>query len=66
MRITLNGTQHETNATTLLALLQEITHNEQPHVIAERNGACIDAPQFATTALHEGDSLEVLLFMGGG
>ncbi|WOC33214.1 MULTISPECIES: sulfur carrier protein ThiS [Caproicibacterium] len=66
MQILLNGKLYpcEQNAT-LLTLLEQLQMPPQA-VVAELSGQIIKAECFAETVLHEGDTLELLRFVGGG
>ena len=35
-------------------------------LVVELNGLIIDAPSFPVTAIHEGDRVEIVRFVGGG
>ena len=50
---------------TLLSLLETLGH-KPARVAAELNGAIILREHFATTCLHDSDTLEVVCFVGGG
>ena len=66
MNITLNGKVKEFPQ--MLNLKEAVDHfvkNKTP-VIAELNGEIIRAPHWKATMLKEGDTLELVSFVGGG
>lgn len=65
MNIFLNGEQHSTAATDLKALLVEIELDEAV-VATALNGEFVAAEERASTAISEGDRIEVLAPMQGG
>lgn len=66
MRIQVNGKQRTLSpGQTLSDLLRQI-EVEPERVVVERNREIVVRDQFATTALEEGDTLEILHFVGGG
>jgi thiamine biosynthesis protein ThiS len=66
MRVQVNGEPREVAAgSTVLALLSELGLSERP-VAVERNTAIVPRAQHAAVVLQEGDSLEVVQFVGGG
>ena len=65
MQYIVNGQNEEHAADTLLALLQE-RGNEPAKVVVELNEQIIPKDAYAATALHEGDRLELVQFVGGG
>ena len=65
MRIEVNGEPRETRAATIAQLLVELGIDTGP-VAVERNRLIVPRAEHAATALHEGDSLEVVQFVGGG
>ena len=65
MHYTINGQNEEHEATTLLALLGE-RGNDPAKVVVELNGQIIPRDRYAATSLNEGDSLELVQFVGGG
>ena len=65
MHYTINGQNEEHEATTLLALLGE-RGNDPAKVVVELNGQIIPRDRYAATTLNEGDSLELVQFVGGG
>jgi sulfur carrier protein len=65
MRIELNGEAHETEVTTVAALLQEQNAPERGVAIA-LNGQVVRRAEHATTAINEGDRLEIIRAVQGG
>jgi thiamine biosynthesis protein ThiS len=65
VRIEVNGEPRETRAATIAQLLVELGIDKGP-VAVERNRLIVPRAEHAATALHEGDSLEVVQFVGGG
>jgi sulfur carrier protein len=66
MQIEVNGSEHEVApGTTVGALLVQLGLQGGP-VAVERNLEIVPRAEHATTALHDGDRLEVVQFVGGG
>jgi sulfur carrier protein len=66
MRVFVNGEPKDVEAgTTLTALIAALGLGAGP-VAVERNREVVPRAQHATTALAEGDRLEVVHFVGGG
>lgn len=66
MNITLNGETREVAAeTTLQSLLDDLEVNCEALVV-QRNDDIVSREHFAETPLAEGDSLELVRFVGGG
>ncbi len=66
MRIVVNGKSMTCPDTfTLMDLIHQLGLSPQK-IVAERNQQIVPAVLFAETALAEGDSLELLQFVGGG
>ena len=66
MKITLNGSQKDIAATTNLKILVEQFCKDSRHVIAELNGTIMKNQQWAEATLKDGDTLELVNFVGGG
>jgi len=65
MRVTINGKQEETGAATMADLLSE--KGIEPRMVTlEQNGQIVAKDQIVSTAIREGDQIEILFFMGGG
>jgi thiamine biosynthesis protein ThiS len=66
MNITLNGNTH--SYPPLACLLELLGHLnlDSSRVAIEHNGVIVPQDRFAVTALHDGDRLEIVQFVGGG
>ncbi len=65
MNVTINGEAREIAATNLAALVEEL--GMKPDRIAvELNREIVRRERWAETALHDGDRLEIVHFVGGG
>lgn len=65
MLVRINGKQEDVQAATLGDLLQ--SKNIEPQMVSvELNNTMIDRANLADAPLREGDSVELLFFMGGG
>ena len=65
MKVRLNGEDYETKATTVKGLLDELDVHPQ-RVAVELNLKIIKKAEYEDTELKEGDSIEVVSFVGGG
>jgi sulfur carrier protein len=66
MRIQVNGELREmAQGSTIATLLGQLGLGDRP-VAVERNQEIVPRAQHPTTALFEGDQLEVVQFVGGG
>lgn len=66
MKITLNGKTRElTDALNLENVIGEFCTDKNP-VIAELNGKIIKNPRWKETLIKEGDTVELVSFVGGG
>ena len=66
MKITLNGQIRELSDTpNLERIIGQFCKDKNP-VIAELNGEIIKNPQWDTTIVNEGDTIELVSFVGGG
>lgn len=65
MHIQVNGEPREVAAATVLALVEELGLDVRK-VAVERNLAIVPRSLHATTALAEGDRIELVQFVGGG
>ncbi len=66
MKITVNGTPRDVpDGITLESLLQELRLNPMTTVV-ERNREVVPAGTFAEVVLQDGDTLELVRFVGGG
>ncbi|MGB8601141.1 MAG: sulfur carrier protein ThiS [Rhizomicrobium sp.] len=68
MKITVNGEVREAaaSALTLSALLKDCGVEDIAAVSVQHNGGFVDAAQYETVALVDGDAVEFLYFLGGG
>jgi len=65
MKIKVNGDDFETKASTIQGLLWELEVKGE-RVAVELNLNIISRKDYAETAISEGDTLEVVNFVGGG
>jgi len=66
MKLIINGEPREVpEGHSVTALLADLGFRAGG-IALEHNGAILDAAQFATTTLAEGDNLELIRFVGGG
>lgn len=65
MRIRLNGSDLNTDAATILALLISIKLDPE-RVAVERNLSIVPRSDYNTTPLNSEDSIEIVHFVGGG
>ncbi|MDQ3125726.1 MAG: sulfur carrier protein ThiS [Pseudomonadota bacterium] len=65
MRIQVNGEHREVAAATMLALVEELGLDVRK-VAVERNLEIVPRSLHGTTALAEGDRIELVQFVGGG
>jgi thiamine biosynthesis protein ThiS len=66
MNIIVNGKPTETAADSTLQNLLDQLRLDCRHVVVERNRAIVPRQRFAEEPLTEGDSLEIVHFVGGG
>ncbi len=66
MTITVNGQKKEVPEGTTVQGLLERLNIQQQRVAVERNEEIVKKTLYAETVIGEGDSLEVVSFMGGG
>lgn len=66
MKITINGTSKDLADITYLSDIIAIYCKEPKHIISEVNGHIIPCELWANTALKEGDTIELVAFVGGG
>ena len=65
MQIIINGESTESGADTVAALLHE-QKLDPKRVVVELNFAVVAREDYDATPLHEGDTLELVQFVGGG
>ena len=63
--VTVNGQPMDVTSATLADLLRELAIAENT-VVAEVNGEIAAAQNFAQTHLQQGDTIELVRFVGGG
>jgi len=66
MKITLNGQEKELAKTRDLKGLVDQFCKSTIHIIAEVNGEIIKNPQWGQTIIRDGDTVELINFVGGG
>ncbi len=66
IQITLNGQSRETDPATTVQQLLDTLGLEAGRVAVELNQAILARNRFAETSLHDGDTLEIVQFVGGG
>ena len=65
MKLTVNGEQRDTRATTIRQLVVSLGLSERP-VAVELNGTMVPRNKHEETQLHDGDALEIVTLVGGG
>lgn len=69
MNITLNGKQKkispDANPVTLKSLIEQFV-KDTTHIIAEINGTIVSQQQWDKKRIHDGDTIEIVAFVGGG
>ena len=65
MNIILNGKNHQSQATTVFELIEELGYVGK-RIAVELNGEIVPKSQHETTALNENDQLEIVVAVGGG
>ena len=65
LQLTVNGQPMAVQAQTLAALLRRLDLKDSA-VVAEVNGHIVPRENFARSLLKEGDSVELVRFVGGG
>lgn len=66
MRLQLNGERREMRQAESLLDLLAILHLPVDAVLVERNGHPVARPEFATTKIADGDSIEIVRMVAGG
>jgi thiamine biosynthesis protein ThiS len=66
MHIQVNGKQRTLSPEQTIADLLQQLEVEPERVVVERNREIVARDRFAATTLDEGDTLEILHFVGGG
>ena len=66
MKLIINGTSKDFSSVKNLTEIVNSFCKESRHVIAELNGSIIPSDQWAKISLKDGDTLELVTFVGGG
>jgi len=66
MRVTVNGEGREVAEGTTVRGLIELLQLDGGPVAVEKNGDIVPRAQHASTALADGDAIEIVHFVGGG
>ncbi|MBN1852897.1 MAG: sulfur carrier protein ThiS [Pirellulales bacterium] len=66
MHLTVNGTTYDLPDQATVAMLLERMDLNVAHVAVERNRELVPRREHATTALSDGDQIEIVTFVGGG
>lgn len=66
MQLTINGTSKEFSNTNTIADVVAQMIKEPKNIIAEINGVIVPANDWSTTPVKNGDTLELVTFVGGG
>lgn len=65
INLLVNGVPETREACSVLDLLVE-KHLAPERVVVELNGSIVKRPQWGETVLREGDTVEIVCFVGGG
>ncbi len=65
MKVRVNGMDMEVKANTLMELLEELDINPK-RVVVEVNLEIVKRDKFSSYVIKEGDSIEIVNFVGGG
>lgn len=63
--VKINGKERQSAGKTLAEYLAT-TDYDPKRIAVERNGAIVPKAQYADTVLQDGDSIEIVSFVGGG
>ncbi|MBD5447485.1 MAG: sulfur carrier protein ThiS [Treponema sp.] len=63
--VKINGEERQSAGKTLAEYLAT-TDYDPKRIAVERNGAIVPKAQYADTVLQDGDSIEIVSFVGGG
>ena len=66
MRITINGQTKNIDGNQNIAAMVEGLGANKKHIIAELNGTIVPGTDWAGTLLKDGDTIELVAFVGGG
>lgn len=65
MKIRLNGSEYVTEAKTIASLLEELGISAD-RIAVEQNLSIVKRTEFQNVAIKDGDSIEIVNFVGGG
>lgn len=63
--VKINGEEKDVSGMTISAYLETTRYNPT-RIAVERNGDIVPKAQYATAVLQDGDSVEIVGFVGGG
>ena len=63
--VKINGTEHDVAGKTIAEYLETTEYNPL-RIAVERNGEIVPKATYAKTVLQDGDSVEIVNFVGGG
>ena len=63
--VKVNGVEHDINGKTVAEYLATTEYNPM-RIAVERNGEIVPKATYAETVLQDGDSVEIVNFVGGG
>jgi thiamine biosynthesis protein ThiS len=66
MKITINGTVKELPTNPLLSDIVTQYCKQSKHIITEVNGQIIPSSSWPNTSIQDGDTIELVAFVGGG
>ena len=66
MNIIINGTPQQLSSAKNLSDIVSAYCKQSKHVITELNGTIVSSDQWIQTNLQDGDTLELVTFVGGG
>ncbi|HMB15777.1 MAG TPA: sulfur carrier protein ThiS [Pelovirga sp.] len=66
MRIIVNGNEQQITAHTSISALLETANIDPEQVVTELNGLIIAPEHYEETHLNNGDTIELIQFVGGG
>ena len=66
MQIIVNGESRDVATGSTIAGLIDTLGLEQKAVVAQRNDDIIERDAYASTLIHDGDTIELIRFVGGG
>ena len=63
--VRINGTEHDVSGKTIAEYLETTAYNPL-RIAVEKNGEIVPKASYAETVLQDGDSVEIVNFVGGG